>query len=317
MRTWRIFHRSLPAVLAIVLAATIVPDRIAAQPAGQARVFETPEAAVRALVEAVQAEGFEQLEGIFGRRMLEAIPPEERQAVEQRIATGRRLARERIVIEYTNDARTRARVLIGERRFPMAVPLARSARGWSFDADAGIAEMRRQRIAANELNALRAMRAFARAQAAYAGQDWDNDGVLEFAQRIRSTAGARDGLYWREAIAGLTTSMVNEAFADAEAAGGATPQRPSSGYAFRVLTAQGPSAPGGAMSYVINGNMIVGYAIVAWPARPGETGLSTFIMNHAGVILERELGERTAAVVAAMTAFDPAPDWIQVEDEDD
>jgi hypothetical protein len=297
--------------------AAIPPPGIAAKTSIQAtpnrRTFTKPEEAVHALITAVAAPTLEPLIEILGRGTLESVPPEERQSAEVRRATGRRLAGQRFEIEYTDAERTRAVALFGDSRVSLPALLEKTRRGWMFDPEATTAAIRERRIGANEANAIRALRAFAQAQDTFRLRDMAGDGVLQYARRIRSTPGENDGLVASEGVPGPVTSLLNEAFARAEGEPGEPALRPIGGYAYKMLQAQGAGADGGAKSYSINGRLSEGYAVIAWPTRPGENGLSTFIMNHHGTIFEREFGDQTAAAVRPISAFDPGPGWTRVD----
>jgi hypothetical protein len=307
------------------LAGAPIPGR--AQPAPQpattssqspTRSFASPEAAVRALIEGIRAQGLDPLAAILGRVVLDSIPPAERQTSAVRQAAGARLAGESFEIRYEDAARSRAVAVFGDTQAILPAVLQRRPRGWVFDQQGTIAAMRERRIGTNEANALRALRALAQAEERFRVADRTGDGVLQYARRIRSSPGLRDGLVAGDAdvVPGSSASLLNEAFARAEALPGQRSSDPPGGYAYRILTAQGPNADGGAKSYLINGRLTEGFAAVAWPTKPGETGLSTFIMDHRGAIFEREFGARTVEDVQRITAFDPGPGWTRVQEDE-
>lgn len=307
------------AILLAGMLVALVPQFATAQqtPASPAvAAFPTPEAAVDALVQAIRAPTTEPLEKILGKDVLDSIPPEERNSDRVRRAAGERLASKSISIVYEDESRTRARVTVGEDQFRLPTPLVRTDRGWTFDGRAAVAEMRERRAGINEANALEALRSFARAQQIYYQRDRNGDGVIEYAQRIRGTPGELDGLVNEEAERppGAAVSLLNGAFAQAEGQPGDPKHSPRGGYAYRVLHSQGSNAEGGSLSYIRNGRMTEGFAIVAWPTAPGESGLSTFIMNHRGDVFEREFGAGTFDAVRAISAFDPGPGWVKVDD---
>jgi hypothetical protein len=188
---------------------------------------------------------------------------------------------------------------------------------WRFATEEGNGELINRRIGANERNAIYVLRAYLDAQKAYAAETRDGDVVRKYAQRLGSTKGKHNGLYWEaDAAKGEEVSPFGPLVA--EAAGDLTNRKagaPYRGYHFKVLTRQGKNAPGEAYNYVINGRMIAGHAMVAYPATYGETGVMTFIVSHAGKIYERDLGKNSASVGAAMTAFDPGPGWKEVTDQ--
>ena len=306
-----------PALRATLLAASLgwllaASPGHGTDPAAQ-RSFATPEAAVRALLEAAGADSLAAIESILGPGMLDRLPPAEREAHDRRKATARRLAAERILVRFDDAERSRATILIGPNNFPFPVPLLRRVEGWVYDTEAGLAEVARRQVGENEVRAIDSLRAFAVAQAAYRRHDWDGDGVLEYAQRIRSQEGRQDGLYWHEPIAGLPLTPANAAFAAAEPGAEGEGFTPSAGYAFKVLAAQGEQASGGAKSYLVGGDMTLGYAALAYPVGYGETGVFTFMTDQTGVVYEKDLGPETIAQAAAITAFAPDPSWYPVE----
>ena len=205
----------------------------------------------------------------------------------------------------------KASLIVGPDDFPFPVPLVQSKTGWEFDTDEGRQEILARRIGRNELDTIQTCLAFVDAENEYADKD-HGDGVGAYAQRIVSTPGKQDGLYWKsEANDSPLGALAAEASAEGYKAGG-EPQ-PYHGYYYRILAGQGQSAPGGALSYVIKGKMIGGFALVAWPADYGNSGVMTFIVNHAGVVYQKDLGQDTEAVAKRMIWFDPDRSWSKVE----
>jgi hypothetical protein len=302
----------------LIIGALVSVTAIGAQAqTPEVRTFATPDEAVSALIAALQAPTLQPLTEIFGKDVLESIPPEERRSDAQRRAAGDRLAKEPRSIVYDDDSQTKARAVVGQENFPLPIPLVKANTGWMFDGKAGVAAMNRQRIAINEANAIRALRALARAEEIYRQRDRDGDGVVEYAQHIRGTEGRLDGLVNTvyEDVPGPTTRLLNEAFAQAEGKPGDPQHHPAGGYGYAILTSQGAHAEGGARSYLVKGHLLDGYAVIAWPTRPKDTGDSTFIMNQTGVIYENEFGEKTLEVVRDVTSFDPDDNWTEVKDE--
>jgi hypothetical protein len=184
----------------------------------------------------------------------------------------------------------------------------KSAQGWYFNVPEGVDEMRVRRIGRNELAVIQTMLAVCDAQREYASVDHDGDGVLVYAGKLSSSPGKRDGLYWPTG-GGEPPSPLGPAFL---AVGkGNTTQDGYYGYRYKLLTAQGPAAPGGAYDYVVNGRLFGGFAIVAWPVRYGDTGVKSFMVNHEGQVYEADLGPNSAARAQAMTRFDPGPGWAK------
>jgi hypothetical protein len=192
--------------------------------------------------------------------------------------------------------------MLGKDAWPLPLPLVREGGGWCFDVDAGREEMLRRRIGRNEIFAIEALRAGVLAQREYAAVGRDGKAAC-YARAIRSSAGRHDGLHWPTAV-GEPPSPLGELLADASG------DRPFHGYHFRILTAQGKAAPGGARSYLDDqGNLRSGFAFVAWPAVYGETGIKTFIVNQQGIVFERDLGERAGD---AVDSYNPDETWDPV-----
>jgi hypothetical protein len=205
----------------------------------------------------------------------------------------------------------KATLIIGADDFPFPVPLVHNKAGWEFDTDEGRKEVLYRRIGRNELDTIQTVLAFVDAEDDYADKD-RGDGVGVYAQRIVSTPGKKDGLYWPS---DNNDSPLGQVAADASAEGykASSEPQPYHGYYYRILTQQGASAPGGAMSYIAKGKMIGGFALVAYPADYGNSGVMTFMVNHAGTVYQKDLGEDTAARVKSMTSFDPDKTWTKVE----
>jgi hypothetical protein len=204
---------------------------------------------------------------------------------------------------------------MGTNSWPFAIPIVQRDGRWFFDTDAGKEELLNRRIGRNELEVLQAMRAYVDAQREYASFDRDGDEVLEYAQRLASSPGTKDGLYWPPDLDG-EISPLGPLVAHAQASGyfGDTPidkfsPQPFHGYLFKILTRQGKHAPGGKYDYVINGNMIGGFALVAWPAEYGDSGIMTFIVNQLGRVYQKDLGANTSKIGRKMSAYDPDDSW--------
>jgi hypothetical protein len=204
-------------------------------------------------------------------------------------------------------------LVIGREDWPFPIPLVRKDGTWRFDTAAGRAEILYRRIGRNELNAIETALAYVDAQQEYAEQGVAGNGV--YAQRVVSRPGTKDGLYW-PAQSGADESPLGELAASAAAEGYRAGQQraPYHGYYYKVLTRQGPNAPGGAMDYVVRGRMIGGFALVAYPAEYRNSGVMTFLVNHQGNVYEKDLGPNTARVAAGMTAFNPDNSWRRVTD---
>lgn len=293
-----------------LMAVACLP--MAALGADAPRTFGTPEEAVAALGAATAAKDGDALHAIFGSAGEGLENPDRVQATNEWAAftvafsQGHRLAREsdaRCVLEVGPDA------------WPFPVPVVQREGRWFFDAGAGKEEVLRRRIGKNELSTLEVMRAYVNAQREYASRDRDGDDVLEYAQKFTSSPGLTDGLYWPPELNGeisplgpLAAQAQAEGYSTDARAGDAGPQA-FHGYFFKILTRQGRHAPGGRYRYIINGNMIGGFALVAWPAEYGESGVMTFLVNQQGRVYQKDLGEKTARVVRRMNTYDPDSSW--------
>ena len=205
-------------------------------------------------------------------------------------------------------------LLVGDQAWPIPIPLVRVGERWRFATEQGEDEIANRRIGANERSAIKVLNAYLDAQKDYAARDRNGDGVLQYAQRLGSTPGKHDGLYWpADTAKGEEASPLGPLVAEsATYLKGHAPGDPYRGYRFRILTRQGKSAPGGAYSYIINGRMIAGFALVAYPAQYGDSGVMTFIVSHNGKVFEKDLGKNSATVGAQLTAFDPGAGWKEV-----
>ena len=275
------------------------------------RYFTTPEDAVKALVQAVQDRDRPSITALVGPEFAELI---EGQGSEANTADRERFlaaAQRATVLRPDGDDR---RILeVGLAAWPMPAPLVHDDQGWRFDGAAGVEVIKDRIVGRNELEAIRVLNAYVDAQVAYASEDRDGDAVLQYAQKLASTPGQHDGLYWP-----VTGTEEASPFGPFLAAAGVHPESrepatPYYGYLYRIMTRQGPNAPGGAYDYVINGNMIAGFAMVAWPAEYGETGVMTFLVNQNGIVLERDMGPKTDEIGPQMLTYNPDGGWLPAE----
>lgn len=298
----------------MILAAIVLllAQASAIQAGDVPRSFSTPEAAVSALGDALKSTNTTALRVMFGAVWDDLAAPDDVQVANDLAALASALHQTNRLL-HVSDSRVELEVGAGRWLFP--VPLVRGEGGWSFDAAAGREEILNRRIGRNELAVLATLRAAVQAQREYASRDRDGDEVLEFAQRLVSSPGAKDGLYWSRKLDG-EVSPLGPLVARAQAVGykrsqagtNAAPQ-PFHGYYFKVLTRQGRHAPGGKYDYVINGNMIGGFALIAWPAAYGESGIMTFIVNQQGRVYQRDSGPTSVGFAKNIKAFDPDPTW--------
>jgi hypothetical protein len=217
--------------------------------------------------------------------------------------------------ELVSEDPDRRTLVVGDSDWPFPIPIVKQGNKWVFDAAAGREEILNRRIGENELSAVQVCKAIADAEHEYAVRDPDRDGIQEYARKFASDPGKRNGLYWKTS-AGEEPSPLGELAAEASAEGytrkteGPTPYH---GYFYRILESQGPGAPNGAIDYVVNGKMILGFAVVAWPAEYGSAGITSFIMGPDGVVYQRDLGDDTENIAKSMKSFDPGKGWVKVE----
>ena len=272
--------------------------------------FQSPEDAAAALAAAAKSGAADDILKVLGKKAADIV--ESGDVVQDKAA------RERFAAHYDDkhsismEGDKKAILILGKDDFPFPIPLHRSKTGWEFDAAEGRIEILYRRIGRNELEAIQTARAFVDAENDYADKD-RGAGPGVYAQRIVSSPGKKDGLYWPpDGDESPLGELAAEASTEGYKVGSGEPQ-PYHGYYYRILTRQGPNAPGGEMDYVINGKMIGGFALVAYPAEYGSSGVMTFVVNHAGTVYQKDLGERTEAIAKRMTRFDPDQTWKKVE----
>jgi hypothetical protein len=273
------------------------------------KVFPSAQAAADDLVAAAKAGRAGFVAELFGPRGRQLVSTGDAEQDKQNLAQFVEAVSTRFKLE-DKDANTKL-LVIGEREFPFPIPIMKQGDGWAFDPVAGQREIRARVIGHNELAAMSACAAYMGAQKDYIRNDRDGDSVFEYAQRIISSPGRKDGLYW-EPESQSDISPLEGALADAVRAA-LTGARTYEGYVFRILRAQGPAAPGGAYHYVINGNMIGGHALIAYPAKWGETGVLTFMCSHHGEVYEKNLGARTTAAATRIMSYNPDQSWQLVD----
>jgi hypothetical protein len=278
------------------------------------QTFPTPQAAAKAFVDAAaqnDTAALLKLLGPGGKDIVQSGDAADDQAARAQFA---QRARAKLQVEPDRDNPNRATIIAGDQNWPFPVPLVRKNGQWYFDAARGRVEILARRIGRNELAAIDVCRAYVEAQMEYASRDRDADGTLEYAQRIISSPGKKDGLYYE----GEPENLAPKSFADAAAVlmqGQGKKPVPYHGYFFHILKAQGPDAQGGAMDYVVKGEMMGGFALIAWPAEYGVSGVKTLIVNHQGIVYEKDLGPQTAALARQMTRFNPDKSWKPVVGE--
>jgi hypothetical protein len=297
-------------LLALLASSASVSTQTAKQPA-----FATPEDAVKALVDTLKADNLDALVALFG--------PEGRELATSSDAATARMNRRVFAVAFRerwhleDAAADRKTLVIGNEEWPFPVPLVKAPDGWRFDAAAGKEEVLARRIGRNELDAIATIRAYVTAQRQYGEQGHDGKSAGLYATKFQSDPGKENGLYW-PAARGQKRSplgdLVAQAAEDNRSPGvERTKATPFHGYYFRILTAQGAGASGGARNYIVKGEMSGGFALVAWPAQYDASGVMTFVVNQDGIVRERDLGPQTDAVARKMTTYNPDASWRPVQ----
>jgi hypothetical protein len=303
-------HRILTAVLGLML---FLLPACAPAPAPDRTRFDTPDEAAKALLNGFKTNNADELKAIFG--------PDVEKDLSSGDPVSDRHDREAMALAMGESWRwnalgsDRMELVIGGEEWPLPVPLTKVRGGWQFDTDAGADELLSRRIGRNELRVIDACHDCVRAQKEYASQPRDGKRAGLYAQKFRSSPGRQDGLYWR-AGAGRTPSPLGDLIAQAVVEGydeNKSSSQPLWGYHFRVLTAQGAAAKGGARSYIVNGELSGGFGLIAYPADYGQGGIMTFIVNQDGVVYQKDLGEDTLKAAAGMEAYDPDGTWAEVK----
>ena len=280
------------------------------------RTFESPDAAVGSLLAATRSGDSDELEAIFGDEADEILssgdPVMDRGQLEVFVvAMDQGWSLERA------DGGVKE-LVVGNEEWPFPIPLVKDSRGWWFDTEAGEVEVLARRIGRNELAVIGILRTYAVAQREYASEGHDGKPAGIYAQRFRSTPGRHDGLHWTAEAPDSTPSPLSALAAEAAAEGYTSdPARrpiPFHGYYFRILTRQGPDAPGGASDFVMNGDMTAGFAAIAYPAEYDNSGIMTFIVGPDAVVFESDLGQETSRIAGEIDAFNPDDDWHEVDE---
>lgn len=283
------------------------------------RAFATPEEAVGEVINTLEARDRDGLIAIFGPENEDVILSGDAQRDIDDWGSFLAAYRQMSRIAVQDDGS--ATLYVGTDQWPLPIRLVKGeGEKWRFDSDAGQEQMHDQRIGRNELDVIELMKGYVKVQARFRQADYDGDGVMEFARSIISDADKRDGLYWPSAE-GAPESPVGDFVARATAVGYSFDGKdqepePYLGYYYHLLTKQGATAPGGALDYMVSGNMLAGHALIAFPADYGESGIMSFLVGENGVVLEKNLGEDTLAAAAAIEAYDPGDGWEPAKDEE-
>jgi hypothetical protein len=303
--TW--LHRALMSALGLGLALPVCAAAVEEQ------TFNSPNEAVNALITAAQNNDTNAIHLIFGPAGHELISPDVVQATDEFKMFKERLTQKTQLITNSDSNAT---LELGADSWPFPIPLVKQDAQWHFDSAAGKDEIFARRIGRDEMGAIDVCNAYVEAQREYASQDRMGDGVLAYAQFLRSASGTHDGLFWPTNQPGEELSPFGPLIAQARVEGYHRAakmlndeQAPYHGYYFKILTGQGKHASGGKFRYIINGRMIAGFALVAWPAEWADTGVMTFVVNQQGKVYQKNLGSKTAKVAKGMTLYDPDETW--------
>ena len=291
-----------------ILLAVIAP---AIAGAAEQRTFESPQAAVSALIDAMKNNDKLALRALFGKQGIRLLTSDNAIDDEQHRGELIKAYSEASKVVFEGD--TQATILLGKDEWPMPIPLVKYANGWHFDAVKGKIEIIKRRIGHNELAAIQVCLEIVDAEHEYSASHLDSDGVPVYAQQINSNPGKHDGLYWptqaNEAPSPLGAYL---AAADEGAASKLMHRNSFHGYHYRILT-RGEDAPAGNLDYLLKGKMIGGFAVVAYPAKYGSTGVKSFLVSHKGWVYEKDLGQNTKNLAAAITTFKPGTDWVKLD----
>lgn len=303
--------------LAIVLNLT---GSLGLAQASEPKAFPSPQAAITELIKAAKKKDSAAMVAVLGSKTKEWIssgdPVQDRQGLEAFIAA----YDQKNEIEKEGDSKVI--LVVGDDGFPFPFPVIKSAKGWAFDPEQGKEELLNRRIGRNELTVIEVLKAVGDAQRDYASIDRNGDGVLEYAATLRSSEGKQDGLYWPTAEGEPVSPLgllVAEAVEEGYSADKPDPKRRSPrafhGYHFKLLKRQGPDAPGGAQEYIVGGKMIGGFAVLAYPARYGNSGVMSFMISHEGTVFDADLGPETTEEALAIDSFEPIKGWEKVKPE--
>jgi hypothetical protein len=306
--TW--LRRILSLASGLALLALMLPFSASAE---DEQTFASPQEAVNALVTAAKNNDTNAIHSIFGATGHDLISPDVVQATEEYKIFIRRLTEK---TKLVNNSDANVTLEIGADGWPFPIPLVKQDDKWFFDTAAGAEEILNRRIGMDEIGAINVCNAYVDAQREYASQDRMGDSVLAYAQFLRSTPDTHDGLFWPTNQPAEELSPLGPLVAQARVDGYHRTakmlndeQAPYHGYYFKILTRQGKHAPGEKYNYIINGRMIAGFAIVAWPAEWGNTGVMTFIVNQQGKVYQKNLGLKTVKIAKAITTYDPDDTW--------
>lgn len=320
--------RSWPAILCIsvFLAVTVLAGagglaeavaKAVAEPVTEQKLFATPDEAMKTFIDAVKAKDRTSLDLIFGPAAKDLLSGDEVQDAAELEDLAMHLGEKSSLVKEGDSKFT---LHIGNDNWPFPIPIVQSNNQWRFDTEAGREEILNRRVGENELIAILVCRSYVKAQREFAIKDWDNDGIVSYAQKLRSDKDKKNGLYWK-AKPGEEVSPFGELIAKARMEGYRKQKAafkdeptPFHGYYFKILTEQGKHAPGGKYNYIINGNMVGGFALAAFPSNWGKSGVMTFIVNQQGKVFQKNLGPDTLKMTQKMKKYNPDKTWTPVKD---
>jgi hypothetical protein len=302
-------------ILATSLHAAQAQASTAAATQPAAKAFGTSKQAADAMVLAVKNDDVTALLEIFGPDGKDFVVTGDDVQDKNSRASFTAMVQEKMHVDVDPNNPNRAILYVGAEDWPTPVPIVKQGTKWHFDSKAGRAEILDRIIGRNELDAIEVLRGYAEAQEEYASEIHDNSGVNQYAQKIISAPGKQDGLAWRNAD-GTEGGPIGEAVAKAIEEGYTNKEAPYHGYYFKTLKGQGPAAPLGQLDYVVNGAMIGGFALVAWPSDYRVTGVQTFIISYNGVVYQKDLGPDTAKIASTMERYNPDKTWHRTDDEE-
>jgi len=303
-------------IITILILAGSLPA--IAAPAPAQLLFSSPEEAVKALTAAVNVKGHEALNQIFGPSGKDLRSGDEVQDATELAEFSKYLAEK---TDLVKESDSKVILHIGNENWPFPVPIVKQNDKWFFDTEAGKEETLNRRIGENELTAILVCRTYVKAQREYVLKDWDGDGIFAYAQKLRSDKDRRNGLFWRSAhgevlspLGELVAQAWHEGYKKNRALFKEAEPSPFHGYYFKMLTGQGKNVPGGSYNYIINGNMVGGFALVAFPSNWGKSGVMTFVVNQQGKVYEKNLGADTAKSIQKMKLYNPDKTWAPAKE---
>ena len=304
-------------IAALVTAVSVFVWSMPLMAAASQKLFSSPEDALKGLVDAVKAKDKAALDQIFGPSAKDLRSSDDVQAAAEFEEFSKYVAEKTRLVKEDDS---KVIIHLGNEDWPFPIPLVKVNDQWLFDAEAGKEEILNRRIGEDELTAILVCRTYVKAQREYVLKDWDGDGILAYAQQLRSDPGKKNGLFWRHA-SGEAVSPLGELVAQARIEGYKKAKSlfkeqpvPFHGYYFKILTQQGAHAPGGKYDYIINGNMVGGFGLVAFPSDWGKSGVMSFIVNQQGKVFQKNLGPDTLKAVQEMQSYDPDETWTAVKE---